>query len=272
MAYRWRMHGTGVALGRLPGMSDLPPAPPRLHQNSQTLSLSFDSSLIQSSMRLDAPHELVLDYTRAMMGFLLLNPAPKAILMIGLGGGSMLKYLHRHLPGADITAVEIHQGVIDLREDFHIPPDDQRLRIVCADGAHFVAGPSRRYDVILVDGFNDAGMPAALCTRAFYQHCRNALTPQGVLVANVQADSAEERQIAKRLAKVFDDGLALVESDEGGNLVATAGNRVALAACGQAFAERWNSLAPEHQATLAASSTRLERALLKIRPAPTLSA
>lgn len=257
MAYPWR-------IGRLPIMTELP----RLHQNSQTLSLSFESSLIQSCMRLDAPDDLVLDYTRAMMGFLLLNPAPAAILMIGLGGGSMLKYLHRHLPNADITAVEIHQGVIDLRQDFHIPPDDDRLRIICADGAQFVASPPRRYDVILVDGFTGEGMPAALCSRAFYQHCQQALTPQGLLVANVQADSEEERQITKRLAKVFDEGLALVVSDEGGNLIALAGHKDGMVACGLTFDARWDQLAPAHQATLAVSSIRLERALLKIRRPP----
>jgi len=242
--------------------------PPRLHQNSQTLSLSFESSLIQSCMRLDAPDELVLDYTRAMMGFLLLNPAPQRDLVSGLGGGSMLKYLHRHRAGADITAVEIHQGVIDLRHDFHIPPDDDRLRIVCADGAEFVAHPPRHYDVILVDGFTGAGMPAALCSRAFYQHCRRALTPEGLLVANVQADSAEEKLITQRLAKVFDEGLALVESDEGGNLIALAGHKDGMARGGLDFDARWDKLAPPHQATLAVSSIRLERALLKIRRPP----
>lgn len=241
---------------------------PRLHQNSQTLSLSFESSLIQSCMRLDAPDDLVLDYTRAMMGFLLLNPAPESILMIGLGGGSMLKYLRHHLPGADITAVEIHQGVIDLRQDFHIPPDDDRLRIICADGAQFVASPPRRYDVILVDGFTGEGMPAALCSRVFYQRCQQALTPKGLLVANVQADSEEERQVTKRLAKVFDEGLALVVSDEGGNLIAMAGDKDGMVACGLTFDARWDQLAPAHQATLAISSIRLERALLKIRRPP----
>ncbi|RZI80961.1 MAG: hypothetical protein EOP38_20830 [Rubrivivax sp.] len=265
MAYRRRRHHAHAALSRLPAMTDQPPSPPRLHQNSQTLSLSFESSLIQSCMRLDAPDELVLDYTRAMMAFLLVNPAPKSILMIGLGGGSMLKYLHRHLPDADITTIEIHQGVIDLRQDFHIPPDDERLRILCADGAQFVANAPHRYDVILVDGFDGSGLPAALCSRGFYQHCRQALTPQGLLVANVQADTEEEQQIAKRLAKVFDDGLALVASDEGGNLVAVAGDKDVLAQCALTFNARWDQLAPTHQATLAASSTRLERALLKIR-------
>ena len=39
------------------------------------------------------------------------------MMMIGLGGGSMLKYLHRHLPEADLTAVEINPGVIELRDD-----------------------------------------------------------------------------------------------------------------------------------------------------------
>jgi len=96
---------------KLPPMSDVP----RLHENSQTMSLSFEGTLIQSCMRLADPDDLVLDYTRTMMGALLFNPQPRRVLMIGLGGGSMLKYLHRHVPGADLTVVEISQEVIDLR-------------------------------------------------------------------------------------------------------------------------------------------------------------
>ena len=88
----------------------------KLHQNSQTLSLSFESSLIQSCMRLADPDELVLDYTRAMMGFLLFNPAPRSVLMIGLGGGALHKYIHKHLPETDLTTVEINPGVIELRQ------------------------------------------------------------------------------------------------------------------------------------------------------------
>ena len=91
-----------------------------------------------------APERLVLDYTRTMMGFLLLQPAPQRIAMIGLGGGSLLKYCRRHLPDAEFTAVEISPEVIALRRQFGIPDDDARLRVVCADGADFVvlADPS----------------------------------------------------------------------------------------------------------------------------------
>ena len=92
------------------------PDQPRLHTNSQTVTLSFEGTLIQSCMRVADPDDLVLDYTRTMMGALLFNPKPRRVLMIGLGGGSMLKYLHRHVPEADLTVVEISQSVIDLRD------------------------------------------------------------------------------------------------------------------------------------------------------------
>ena len=248
-----------------------PSDPPRLHSNRQTLSLSFTSSLIQSSMRLDAPDELVLDYTRAMMGFLLVNPAPRHVLMIGLGGGSMLKYLHRHLPEAVFTVVEISQAVIDLRDDFHIPPDGARLRTVCDDGAAFLSRSAReaamvgpRFDVILVDGFDGAGLPAALSTRRFYEDCRLALTDDGVLVANVQADTASTRDIHQRLSRAFAGAVASVESDEGGNEVMLAATLPQWQALQRAFEARWLALETAHRDTLSVSSTRLERALRKL--------
>lgn len=244
-------------------MNDTPIERPRLHTNSQTVSLSFESSLIQSCMRLDAPDELVLDYTRAMMGFLLFNPTPRSILMIGLGGGSMLKYLHKHLPDADLTAVEINQDVIDMRHEFLIPPDSDTLRIVCDDGARFVRKPPQAYDVILVDGFTGQGLPEALCSRSFYQHCRAALAPNGWLVANVQADTEQTREVMRRLSKAFSGGVISAESDEGGNDIAIAGSLEGLTQGLSQFEANWSALAPIHQEILAVSSSRFQRALLK---------
>lgn len=260
MAYRWRTSPTLAAAVT---------ESPRLHTNRQTVSLSFETSLIQSCMRLEAPDELVLDYTRSMMGFLLLAPTPGSVLMIGLGGGSMLKYLHRHLPEADLTAVEINPGVIGLRQDFHIPPDSERLRIVCADGAQFVAHPPRTYDLILVDGFTGDGLPEALCSRRFYTQCRQALTPQGLLVANVQADTDETRQILKRLDQAFEGALIAIESTEGGNGIAFAGSHPTFSQALAGFEACWTGLPAVHQDTLAACSTRLQGALMKMRrPTP----
>ncbi len=236
---------------------------PRTHANSQTLSLSFSSSLIQSCMRLDAPDELVLDYTRTMMGALLFNARPRHVLMIGLGGGSMLKYLHHHVPEADLTAVEINEEVIDLRDDFCLPPDSERLRIVCADGAEFIRRPPRAYDLILVDGFTGEGIAEALCTRSFYVHCRKALSAEGLLVANVQADTDQTREIGKRLFKVFQGSMISVLSDEGGNDIVTAGPRHLFEQCVADFESHWQAIGEVHQATLAVASQRIQRALMR---------
>lgn len=265
----WRTSGVWVVFKGTVMTSDAPcdtvamSEQARLHQNSQTLSLSFESSLIQSCMSLADPDELVLDYTRAMMGFLLLHPAPRSVLMIGLGGGALHKYIHKHLPETDLTTVEINPGVIELRQDFCIPPDDERSRIVCADGAAFLAKPTHQFDVILVDGFTGEGIPDALCSPGFYRRVKAALAPQGVMVANVQADTEQTRDIMKRVGRVFEGAALSFESDEGGNDIVLAGQREALVRCCQAFDARWAALPSVHQATLAACSTRLQRALLK---------
>src|SRR6185369_6747562 len=100
----------------------------------------------QSSMLDDRPDELQVDYTRTMMGFLLLEPEPREIAMIGLGGGSLAKFCHRHLRSARITAVENNPGVIALRNEFAIPADDERLSVVAEDGAAFVRERAGRFD------------------------------------------------------------------------------------------------------------------------------
>ena len=96
---------------------------PTLHEDRDTgtLAMRFGAcaAWTQSCMLLDAPDVLALDYTRTLMGFLLFDPRPRSILMVGLGGGSLAKYCHRHLPQADITVVEINPHVIALRERFH---------------------------------------------------------------------------------------------------------------------------------------------------------
>jgi hypothetical protein len=52
---------------------------------------------------------LELEYTRGMMAFLLFQRMPRDIALIGLGGGSLAKYIHRHLPDSRLTALEINR-------------------------------------------------------------------------------------------------------------------------------------------------------------------
>ena len=71
-------------------------------------------------MKSGCPSELAVNYTRTMMGFLLFNQHAVNIAMIGLGGGSLLKFCYLHLPTTHFTAIEINPDVIALRHEFEV--------------------------------------------------------------------------------------------------------------------------------------------------------
>ena len=158
---------------------------PFVQRRGDLLSLHFNGVAIQSEMRLSAPDQLMFSYTRAMMGFLLFQHAPQHLLMVGLGGGSMVKFCYRHLPDTRITVLELDADVIALRDQFMIPPDDARLQIIHADAAAYMESAQQDVDVLLLDGFGADGLPPDLCSVHFYAACRRALNPLGVLVANI---------------------------------------------------------------------------------------
>lgn len=176
---------------------------PLVRTRGNRRTLEFQPGDIQSEMLLSKPDALVLDYARAMMCFALFVPRPRHILMVGLGGGSLVKFCHRHLPHTRITVLEISAEVIALREQFHVPPDDARLRIVHADAAEYIAAAPASADVILVDGFDAAGMPAALGSAAFYAACRRALRDGGVLVANLLDYDPQYAALQARIRGAF---------------------------------------------------------------------
>jgi len=150
--------------------------------------LHFTLGSSQSRMLIASPNVLVDSYTRKMMAFLLFNPAPTRILMIGLGGGSLAKFCYHELPKADITVVEISADVIALRRDFVIPDDDHRFRVIRQDGADFMAHCDTQFDVILVDAFDPDGIALSLPSLNFYNHAYKRLTRQGILVMNLCGD------------------------------------------------------------------------------------
>jgi spermidine synthase len=136
-------------------------------QQDGVRTLHFGSNYIQSQMLVEELNCLAFAYTRAMMVFETFVPLPREIALIGLGGGSIAKWCHRHHPKAKVTMVEINPHVIAVRDAFKIPQVDQRFRIVCEDGAKFVAESSTRFDVLLADCFTADCPPQELCSQEF---------------------------------------------------------------------------------------------------------
>lgn len=171
--------------------------------------LHLGTGAIQSAMRVSRPWDLELAYTRAMMGFLLFTPAPQDVLMIGLGGGSLAKFIRKHRPDTRITAVEISpQVVAAARSHFELPGDDDRLRVIIEDGAAYVPAHPDSADVILLDGFDAGNQVESLATIEFYSACLRALKPGGVLVVNLWGRDSSFATYFSRLVAAFEGKLA----------------------------------------------------------------
>ncbi|MEO6937298.1 MAG: hypothetical protein ABI171_18335 [Collimonas sp.] len=206
----------------------------------------FDGSAIQSEMYLSAPDELLLGYTITMMGFLLFNDNPKSIAMIGLGGGSMLKYCYRHLPHAAIVVAENNPDVIALRKHFHIPEDSDRMQIRCMDGGKLVRDADGDYDILLVDGFDRSGQPPQLCSQMFYDDCYQALAQEGMMIVNLLGNNKDTGVYLDRIQCSFDGAVVAIDARESGNRIVFACKGPLLDTAEQTLNKRLKDLSPRN--------------------------
>ena len=191
----------------------------------RALCFTIDGS-VQSEMRVDEPETLVNAYTRKMMAFLLFCPRPRQVLLLGLGGGSLVKFCHRNLPATRVTAVEIDANVIALRSQFLIPPDGPDLRVIHADGACHVAdmaATEERVDVLLVDAYDRNGIAKSVAQPQFFEAARRVLTDEGVFVMNLAAYESDCAAHLQLIRSVFGEPVIPVIVGWGGNTVVFAG-------------------------------------------------
>lgn len=239
---------------------------PFVREDGAAKSLHFALGELQSRMLLRRPAYLDLDYTRTMMGFLLFKPAPAHIGMIGLGGGSLAKFCHRQLPASRMTVLEINPYVIDLRGEFQVPEDDARFQVIAADGSLYLQVEAPAFDVLLVDGFDHQGQPAALCTQRFYDDCFSALAPDGVLVVNLHADHPDYALLAGRISRSFSGNAVEVMAVEKSNSIVFASRGPAISPRRMSLPQSLSGLATEARMQLKAELVRIAWEMKNLDP------
>lgn len=183
-------------------------------------SLHIGSDTIQSSMRIARPNDLELAYTRSMMAFLLFNPPPRRVLMVGLGGGSLAKFVYHRLPEAVTEVLEINPQVVAIaRRLFELPAADERLIIRVCDAAEFIAAEGTGADAILVDGYDGESQVPELATVAFYRGCRRRLERGGVLVVNLWGSDQRFDDYLGRIEEAFPSGTLCLPAEKPGNVI-----------------------------------------------------
>jgi spermidine synthase len=234
-----------------------------IREEAGVRTLHFGSEWIQGAMRIARPWNLELEYTREMMASLLLRDDarwPHKVLLIGLGAASLTKFLYRNHPLAHLTVVEIEPAVVAAaRQFFKLPEDPRRINLVIGDGAEFVLNNEKKFDLILVDGFDENARPGALDTLPFYQICRARLSDDGVLAVNLLGSSRGFEASLARIMEAFTDRALVFPSCESGNAIAfaAAGNPVEISF--DALRENALALKKETSLNLLPTITRLEQ-------------
>jgi spermidine synthase len=183
-------------------------------------TLHIGSDTVQSAMRISAPNALELSYTRSMMGFLLFNDIPRSVLVIGLGGGSVAKFIYQRMPESRIRVVEISERVVTVaRRYFAVPQDDARFEVIIGDGAEFVQRAQVCADLILADGYDGESHVEAVSTLAFYRDCHQRLNPKGMLVVNLWGGDREFNETLKRIEQAFPAGTLCLPAEKPGNVI-----------------------------------------------------
>lgn len=168
----------------------------RVRRDGDVRTLTFvrdnGDEAVQSRLDLAAPHTLASPYARGMFASYLYQPQPRRVLIVGLGGGAMVRFLTHHEPALTIDAVEIDPAVVRLADQYFGVRSAGPVRVHTADAVAFIESAADRYDLILMDAFlrpsaatDPTGVPSGLKTRAFLQRLKSVLAPGGVVAFNM---------------------------------------------------------------------------------------
>jgi len=190
-------------------------------------SLHFGTSPRQSSLLMGAPNELHSAYVRSMMVWLLFKEQANDVLMVGLGGGMLTKYLLYHFPDSQIQAIEFRKAMIKIARRFFSLPLDARLKIKIADGAAHIKQKSlqtpEKHDLIMIDAFDHIGMADTMQGVSLFAGCKELLTDEGILVINLWGTEKELfKQIAWEMGMTFNWKILFLPVRGRGNVIGLA--------------------------------------------------
>ena len=134
------------------------------------------------------------------------QPADCNVLILGMGTGTYATQCSRYFGEMDIEGVEIDEKITNLaREYFELP---ESVPVTTYDGRAYLNAVEEKYDVIMVDAYQDITIPFQMSSVEFFTLVKDHLAEDGVMVVNMNMRGREEGNInqylADTIASVFD--------------------------------------------------------------------
>jgi spermidine synthase len=125
------------------------------------------------------------------------------VLVIGVGGGTILHLLSRKFPETKIVGVEIDEAIIKIARQFFDLDKIPNLEIITGDGGEYVASyQGEPFDLVFVDAYLGGNFPLHFEEEQFLLHLRRIANPNGLLVIN-RAGGFSHSQFKAILGQVF---------------------------------------------------------------------
>jgi len=187
-------------------------------------ALHFGSHSRQSTMLLSDPNQLNSLYAQAMMGLLLFNESPKDILMIGLGGGTITKFLLHQFSECKIKVIEYRSSVLKVARSHFELPRDPRLKVKIGCGGEYISTQSKlneaKHDLMVIDAFDHQGMALEVSSINFFDGCRTLLKDDGLLAINLWGTNKELfKEVTWNMGRVFEWRILFLPVRKRGNII-----------------------------------------------------
>ena len=129
------------------------------------------------------------------------------VLILGMGTGTYATQCRKYFGEISIEGVEIDEKITGLsRKYFNLPED---VKVTTYDGRAFLNGVDKKYDVIMVDAYQDITIPFQMSSAEFFTSAKNHLKHNGALVANMHMRGKGEGSIndylSDTIASVFSE-------------------------------------------------------------------
>ncbi len=129
------------------------------------------------------------------------------ILILGMGTGTYATACRKYFGNVHIDGVEIDEKITELAHEFFDLPDD--INVVTYDGRAYLNAIEDKYDVIMVDAYQDITIPFQMSSTEFFGAVKEHLKEDGVMIVNMNMKGSAKGNITEHLsdtiASVFEN-------------------------------------------------------------------
>ncbi len=121
----------------------------------------------------------------------------KEILILGMGGGSVIKTLQQDFKYKNhITAVDIDPVIINIAQEEFGLTKSENIEIVCADALQFMQQNNTQSDLIIIDLFLDTEIPTPFFSISFWQDIMNTIATNGTILFNASLHKSDDKKLS----------------------------------------------------------------------------